>query len=147
MLSAIRRQPVRFDNPGRKITGRGGAAPLRPDWFCLSATASRPTLEVWRSNDCSFWRAHRILQLCDQRARLGDDRAAPRCASPLRSAHLRESVGPQIQFASESFINEIAAASGADPVAFRLACPKDPRDIAVVRAAAKRAGWQPPPSP
>jgi CO/xanthine dehydrogenase Mo-binding subunit len=40
-------------------------------------------------------------------------------ASPLRTAHLRDPVGPQIQFASESFIDEIAAAVGAGPVAFR----------------------------
>src|ERR1043166_4619653 len=31
-------------------------------------------------------------------------------ASPLRSAHLRDPVGPQIHFASESFIDEVAAA-------------------------------------
>ena len=36
-------------------------------------------------------------------------------ASPLRTAHLRDPVGPQIQFASESFIDEIAAASGRRP--------------------------------
>jgi hypothetical protein len=35
-------------------------------------------------------------------------------ASPLRTAHLRDPVGPQIQFASKSFIDEIAAATGAD---------------------------------
>jgi nicotinate dehydrogenase subunit B len=68
-------------------------------------------------------------------------------ASPLRTAHLRDPVGPQIQFASESFIDEIAAAMRADPVAFRLRYLKAPRDIAVVKAAAERAGWQPRPSP
>jgi CO/xanthine dehydrogenase Mo-binding subunit len=68
-------------------------------------------------------------------------------ASPLRTAHLRDPVGPQIQFASESFIDEIAAAVGADPVAFRLRYLKEPRDIAVVKAAAERAGWQPRRSP
>jgi CO/xanthine dehydrogenase Mo-binding subunit len=68
-------------------------------------------------------------------------------ASPLRTAHLRDPVGPQIQFASESFIDEIAAATGADPIAFRLRYLKEPRDIAVVKAAAERAGWQPRPSP
>jgi nicotinate dehydrogenase subunit B len=68
-------------------------------------------------------------------------------ASPLRTAHLRDPVGPQIQFASESFIDEIAAAIGADPVAFRLRYLKAPRDIAVVRAAAERAQWDPRPSP
>jgi CO/xanthine dehydrogenase Mo-binding subunit len=68
-------------------------------------------------------------------------------ASPLRTAHLRDPVGPQIQFASESFIDEIAAAIGADPVAFRLRYLKGPRDIAVVKAAAERARWEPRPSP
>ena len=68
-------------------------------------------------------------------------------ASPLRTAHLRDPVGPQIQFASESFIDEIAAATGTDPVAFRLRYLKAPRDIAVVKAAAERAKWEPRPSP
>ena len=62
--------------------------------------------------------------------------------SPLRSAHLRDPVGPQIHFASESFMDEVAAAVGADPVEFRLKHLKAPRDIAVIRAAAERAGWQ-----
>ena len=60
-------------------------------------------------------------------------------ASPLRTAHLRDPVGPQIQFASESFIDEIAAAVSANPVAFRLRYLTAPRDVAVVKAAAKRA--------
>jgi nicotinate dehydrogenase subunit B len=68
-------------------------------------------------------------------------------ASPLRTAHLRDPVGPQIQFASKSFIDELAAAIGADPVAFRLRYLKEPRDIAVAKAAAERAGWEPRPSP
>ena len=36
-------------------------------------------------------------------------------ASPLRTSHLRDPVGPQIHFASESFIDEVAAAVNADP--------------------------------
>ena len=34
-------------------------------------------------------------------------------ASPLRSSHLRDPVGPQIHFASELFMDEVAAAIGA----------------------------------
>jgi CO/xanthine dehydrogenase Mo-binding subunit len=68
-------------------------------------------------------------------------------ASPLRSAHLRDPVGPQVHFASESFIDEVAHAVGADPVEFRLRHLKAPRDIAVIKAAAERAGWQTRPSP
>ena len=68
-------------------------------------------------------------------------------ASPLRSAHMRDPVGPQIHFASESFIDELAAALIVDPLEFRLRYVKDPRDIAVIKAAAEKAGWQSRPSP
>jgi nicotinate dehydrogenase subunit B len=63
-------------------------------------------------------------------------------ASPLRSSHLRDPVGPQIHFASESFIDEVAAAANADPIEFRLRYIKEPRDIAVIRAAADKAKWE-----
>jgi len=68
-------------------------------------------------------------------------------ASPLRSSHLRDPVGPQIQFASESFMDEVAHALNVDPVEFRLRHVKDARDIAVIKAAAEKAGWQSRPSP
>jgi nicotinate dehydrogenase subunit B len=67
--------------------------------------------------------------------------------SPLRTSHLRDPVGPQIHFASESFMDELAAALFADPVAFRLRYLKDARDTAVVTAAAEKAAWQSRPSP
>ena len=67
-------------------------------------------------------------------------------ASPLRTSHLRDPLGPQLHFASESFIDECALAAGADPVAFRLAHIVDPRHRAVIEAAAKAAGWQPGPA-
>jgi CO/xanthine dehydrogenase Mo-binding subunit len=63
-------------------------------------------------------------------------------ASPLRSSHLRDPVGPQIHFASESFIDEVAAAVNADPIEFRLRYVKEPRDIAVIKAAAEKAKWE-----
>ena len=68
-------------------------------------------------------------------------------ASPLRSSHLRDPVGPQIHFASESFMDEIAATNGVDPLELRLRYVKDARDIAVLKAAAEKAGWQSRPSP
>ena len=68
-------------------------------------------------------------------------------ASPLRTSHLRDPVGPQIHFASESFVDEVAAALNVDPVEFRLRHVKDARDIALIKAAAEKAGWQPRPSP
>ncbi len=68
-------------------------------------------------------------------------------ASPLRSSHLRDPVGPQIHFASESFMDEVASASSQDPIEFRLRHIKDPRDIAVIKAAAEKYGWDTRPSP
>lgn len=65
----------------------------------------------------------------------------------LRTSHLRDPVGPAACFASESFIDELAAAAGRDPVALRLEYLADARDRAVVAAAAERAGWQARPSP
>jgi CO/xanthine dehydrogenase Mo-binding subunit len=44
-------------------------------------------------------------------------------------------------------VSVIAAGTGTDPVAFRLRYLKAPCDIAVVKAAAERAGWEPRPSP
>ena len=63
--------------------------------------------------------------------------------SPLRTAHLRDPVGPEIHFGSEQFIDELAAATNEDPVAFRLKYVAAPRDAAVIRAAAEKAQWQP----
>ncbi len=63
-------------------------------------------------------------------------------ASPLRTSHLRDPVGPQIHFASESFIDEVASAVNADPIEFRLRHIKEPRDIAIIKAAAEKAKWE-----
>lgn len=68
-------------------------------------------------------------------------------SSPLRATHLRDPNGPAGTFASESFIDELAAAAGADPIEFRLRCITDPRAKVVLNAAAERAGWERRPSP
>ena len=62
-------------------------------------------------------------------------------SSPLRTSHLRDPVGPQIHFASESFIDELAAATNQDPIEFRLKHVKDARDQALIKAAAQKFGW------
>jgi nicotinate dehydrogenase subunit B len=64
--------------------------------------------------------------------------------SPLRTAHMRDPVGPQTHFASEQFIDEIAVAAKMDSVAFRLKNLKDgTRDKAIIKAIADKSGWQP----
>jgi CO/xanthine dehydrogenase Mo-binding subunit len=64
-------------------------------------------------------------------------------ASPMRTSHMRDPVGLQIQFASEQFIDELAYATGEDPIAFRIKYAKAPRDIAALKAVAEKSGWQP----
>ncbi|MGB5081400.1 MAG: molybdopterin cofactor-binding domain-containing protein, partial [Burkholderiales bacterium] len=70
--------------------------------------------------------------------RMGWETIAPLldACSPLRTSHLRDPVGPEIQFGSEQFIDELAFATNEDPVAFRLKYVTAPRDAAVLRAAA-----------
>jgi CO/xanthine dehydrogenase Mo-binding subunit len=62
-------------------------------------------------------------------------------ASPLRTSHLRDPVGPEIHFACESFMDEVAQAVNADPVEFRLRYVTEPRHRAVIETAAERGGW------
>ena len=66
--------------------------------------------------------------------------------SPLRTAHFRDPLGAETHFASESFIDEVAHAAGADPVAFRLKYLKAPRAIDAIKAVAEKAKWQARPS-
>jgi CO/xanthine dehydrogenase Mo-binding subunit len=60
---------------------------------------------------------------------------------PLRTSALRSLGGFLNVFAAESFMDELAAASGRDPVEYRLAHLTDPRARAVVEAAARRSAW------
>jgi CO/xanthine dehydrogenase Mo-binding subunit len=76
--------------------------------------------------------------------------------TPLRTGNLRSPNGPQVTFAFESFIDELAAAARVDPIAFRLEMLerakeddvfRRSRSLAVVRAVAKTYGWDTRPSP
>ena len=76
--------------------------------------------------------------------------------TPLRTGNLRDPNGPQVTFAAESFIDELAAAAKADPVQFRLDLLarsteddafRKARSIAAVQAAAKAFQWDARPSP
>jgi nicotinate dehydrogenase subunit B len=61
---------------------------------------------------------------------------------PIRVSALRTLGAYANVFALESFMDELAAAAGVDPVAFRLAHLTDPRARTVIETAAKKAGWK-----
>jgi nicotinate dehydrogenase subunit B len=77
--------------------------------------------------------------------------------TPLRTGNLRDPNGPQSTFASESFIDELAAAAKSDAFEFRLKLLtadttddnafRRARSIAVLKAAAKAYGWDSRPAP
>lgn len=62
--------------------------------------------------------------------------------SPVRVSSLRTLGAYANVFAVESFMDELALAAGADPLAFRLAHQSDQRGRAVLEAAAAAAGWE-----
>lgn len=61
----------------------------------------------------------------------------------LRGIYLRSPGGTQSVFAYESFMDELAAAAGIDPLEFRLRNTPDARDREVLQAVARLSGWQP----
>jgi CO/xanthine dehydrogenase Mo-binding subunit len=77
--------------------------------------------------------------------------------TPVRTGNLRDPNGPQSTFASESFIDELAAAAKADPLEFRMKMLmadttednafRRARSIAVLTAAAETYDWDTRPSP
>ncbi len=76
--------------------------------------------------------------------------------TPLRTGNLRDPNGPQVTFAFESFIDELAAVARVDPIDFRLGLLEGSnegemflraRSIATIRAAAEAYGWDSRPSP
>jgi nicotinate dehydrogenase subunit B len=61
----------------------------------------------------------------------------------VRASWLRGVSALPNTFAHESFIDELAAEAGVDPIEFRLQHLTDPRAIDLVKAVAEKAGWEP----
>jgi nicotinate dehydrogenase subunit B len=124
-LKGFSRQDVssREDGPGETLAGHllGHARPRR--W-----TMSAPANSYGFNNKRYSWESLKPLR---------------EMASPLRTSHFRDPYGPEVHFASESFMDEMAYAAGQDPVAFRLKYVTDPRDADVIKAAAEIANWEP----
>lgn len=63
----------------------------------------------------------------------------------VRASWLRGVSALPNTFAHESWIDEVAAEAGVDPIEYRLRYLKDPRAVDLVNAVAERAGWKPRP--
>jgi CO/xanthine dehydrogenase Mo-binding subunit len=72
-----------------------------------------------------------------------------RCAAnwlaetPFKPSWIRTPGRMQNTFANESFLDELAAQAGVDPLEFRLKYLKDPRGIELLTRLAKLANWKP----
>ena len=110
-------------NPSHCLAGMNTGLPLAPNLIF-----GTPSESYGFANKRLWWET--IPPLLDR-------------SSPLRTAHLRDPVGMEIHFASEQFIDELAYATGRDPVEFRIAYLRDMRHRAAVKVAAAKAGWEP----
>ena len=110
--------------------------------------ARRPSAAACRSSPSNSFEIP-VASYTFDHGRLGWEIVPPLMdrASPLRTTHLRDPYGPPILFGSESFMDEMAAATNTDPVEFRLRYLKNPRDRDAVRIAAESYGWDKRPSP
>ena len=75
--------------------------------------------------------------------RRGRSSAIGSLTMPIRTSALRTLGAQGNVFAIESFLDELAAERGEDPVAFRLRHLTDERAKDVIRAVARRANWKP----
>lgn len=149
---------------GGKHTGDAAVEAAR-----LAQEAKRPVSVVWTREEEFAWAYFRPAGLIDTRAGIGGDgkllswefinynsgaaalgvsyqiphrREEYRpCDSPLRQGSYRVLAATANNFARESFMDELAAAAGRDPLEFRLVHLQEERLRNVLEAAAERFGW------
>ena len=63
--------------------------------------------------------------------------------TPFRPSWIRTPGRMQNTYANESFVDEVAAVAGVDPLEFRLRNLNDPRGIELLQRLAKLSGWTP----
>lgn len=133
-----------YDRPGNIITGMLLGHEPEPLAIGPAPPAKGPLDN--RSNAVPPYVAGCIAGACGGEGTIRSERVVTHTVrSPLFTGPLRSPLRIQNTFANESFMDELCARAGADPVAFRLRHLHDDRIIGVLRAAAKAAGWQPHP--
>ncbi len=124
-----------FDHVARPLPPNG-AAQLSASWL-RGAPLPRPPVTPWMRSEIGEYR-NATPYYRWSRTRIVRHLIT---AQPLRTSALRSLGAFANVFAIESAVDELAAAVGIDPVAFRLRDLADPRARAVIEAAAARIGW------
>jgi CO/xanthine dehydrogenase Mo-binding subunit len=129
------------DRPGNVISGM--LLGYEPEPF-KPAPASPPKGKLRNNgNSVPAYFAGCIDGSCQGGGTIRTERALTRTVrSPFFTGPLRSPSRIQNTFANECFMDELCAAANADPLAYRLRHLRDPRMIAVLKAAAQAAGWQ-----
>ena len=134
------------NNPGNVVTGL--LAGFEPAAFAPRSPAPDPTGFANNSNAVPSYVTGCVGGRCGGTGTVASERVLTHnVQSSFFTGPLRSPERLQNTFAHESFMDEIAAAVKADPVAYRLRHLSDPRLIDVVKAAAKAANWETRPSP
>jgi nicotinate dehydrogenase subunit B len=133
-------------NPGNVVTGF--LAGFQPAPFTPRTPAPDPAGFANNSNAVPSYVTGCVGERCGGTGNVASQRVLTHnVKSSFWTGPLRSPERLQNTFAHESFIDELAAAVKADPVAYRLRHLSDPRLSEVVRSASKAAGWQARPSP
>lgn len=137
--------PVRGGRPGAGTPGNvetGFLAGFQPDAF-VARSATEPTRYDNSVNTIPSYVAGVVGGVKSGTGRVASERVVVHdVQSPFWTGPLRSPACLQNTFAHESFMDEIAAHSKVDPVAFRLRHLSDQRLIDVLQGAAAAAKWQ-----
>jgi CO/xanthine dehydrogenase Mo-binding subunit len=131
-----------YNRPGNVISGMllgYEPAPFRP------GEAAEPTGELRNgSNTVPEYMAGCIQNKCEANGVVRAARVLTHTVrSPFFTGPLRSPLRIQNTFANECFVDELSLKAGVDPVDFRLKHLQQPRLIAVLKAAAAAAKWEP----
>ena len=118
--------------------GSGAGCNLRSAWYLADPVLAEKAVDGPLPNGAAARNAVPIYAAANQTVT-----SHFLAAMPIRTSALRTLGGYFNAVSAEMFIDELAAMSGRDPVAFRLANVRDARLDAVLKRAVEMSGWTP----
>lgn len=126
-----------YPHSGRPRPGSTETSGLLAAWHLADPIPAPPRRMMGGRHSGSFRNSDPLYAFPDRRVVVHENPVSPLRTSSMRSLGAYANV-----FAIESFMDELALATGIDPVEFRLTQLSDERAQAVIRAAAEKANWQ-----